>query len=197
MQTSEAKWFALQVQPLKERLVATILADKGYEQFLPIWRPKGMPSTRNSGYALFPGYVFCRIDLNPSHSGHAPVVTTPGFLRIVGYGRTPQAVPDWEMENLRRVTSIPGIWDSENQLHTGSPVRICHGLLTGVEGVLIDRRGKGRVVVQVTLLGGGASVEVEETQIRPAHANGRTLASVLGPGQLVAFYTPDINSTIN
>jgi transcription antitermination factor NusG len=178
MPISNENWFAIQVHPNKEKLVANYLAQKQYRHFLPLWRS---PAVTTAGKpletALFPGYLFCRFDLE-SRAGL--VVTTPGVVRIVGCGRTPEPVPDSDIENLMLVTHRQG-WKAESSLHSGDKVRILHGAFAGVEGILSDRRGPRRVVVQVALLGGGVSMEVEEYAIVPADlVNPSALALVRG-----------------
>jgi transcriptional antiterminator RfaH len=175
-------WFALQVQPSKEKMVASILASKGYEYFLPLWKPAR--AAGKAAFALFPGYLFCRFDLQ---SRQTPIVTTPGFLKIVGVGRTPEPVPDRDIESLRRVTTTESGWTVEHRLYEGCRVAVCTGPFAGVEGIFVRKQGTSRVVVQVALLGGGASVNLEQATVRGLDVPSDGIASVLGPCALASF----------
>jgi len=186
MSYMEARWFALQVLPGKEKIIATILANKGYEQFLPLWTPPRQDSG-HPGHALFPGYLFCRFDVN---SRHGLIVTTPGILRIVGIGRVPYPLPDWEVENLRLVTSAGRVWRPEHRLQQGAKVRIWRGPFTGIEGILCKRNGKDRVVVQINLLGRGASLEVDGGAVAPLDQFVGDASAALAAGELFTFRLP-------
>ncbi|PYV81621.1 MAG: hypothetical protein DMG05_29645, partial [Acidobacteria bacterium] len=56
------QWFALVVRSQHEKMVASVLHSKGYEEFLPLYTVKRRWSDRikQLELPLFPGYVFCR-----------------------------------------------------------------------------------------------------------------------------------------
>ena len=95
-------WFALQIRRNHEILAATILRNKGYEEFLPIVAGPGPNYNQRSRFASrlpFPGYVLCRF--YPSAGG--PIVTTPGGSRIVGDGVTPIAIAEAAIANIKLI----------------------------------------------------------------------------------------------
>src|ERR1700722_18773633 len=57
-------WFALRVRSNHERVAATHLRGKGYEEFAPSYKTERQWSDRRktTEQFLFPGYVFCRLD---------------------------------------------------------------------------------------------------------------------------------------
>ena len=160
-------WYALQVRPRYENLVAQVLMNKGYEPFLPAFSSRHRWSDRlvEVQQAMFPGYLFCRLDLG---SRLLPMYTTPGFLRIVGLGRSPCPVADGEIDGIRR------IMESGLEAHpwpvpkVGEWVRLESGPLKGLEGTLVSVKKRHRLVVSVTLLQRAVAVEVEEDVVRPA-----------------------------
>lgn len=154
--SNNLRWYALQVRFSRECMVAACLRAKGYESFTPTQPLHGRADTAE-GSPLFPGYAFCRFSLADRS---CPVVTTPGVLRIVGVGRMPQAVPDWEIDNLLRVSHIHGDIGFEERIHVGATVRIRRGPFAGIEGTLASIGGRNRVVAQIHLLGCGVSVAV-------------------------------------
>src|SRR5438445_3430878 len=94
-------WFAVRVKSNFEKRVATSLLNKGLDVFLPEYKIQRRWSDRYKfiDFPLFPGYVFCRVDL-----GHRlPVMTTPGFLYIVGAGNNPVAVDETEIARIQAV----------------------------------------------------------------------------------------------
>ena len=78
------QWFALRVKSRSEKRVATILRNKGYEEFVPFYRPRQVWSDpiKLAGLPLFPGYVFGRLD--PQY--RFPILVPPGVLYFVGVG---------------------------------------------------------------------------------------------------------------
>src|SRR5215475_1004768 len=92
-------WFALQTKPKNEKQVERLLAQKGYECCLPIYRQKRRWSDRviEVELPLFPLYIFCRF--NSAAIGKA--IATPGVTRIVGFGGQPAEVEVEEIEALQ------------------------------------------------------------------------------------------------
>ncbi len=156
-------WFALQIRPRRERLVETVLRHKGYDAFLPVRR--NMVRKRTQDSPLFPGYVFCRADTGVV----GPLVTTPGVVRIVGYGNQPAPIPDSEIENIRCV-SASGKGYAHSYIECGQRIRIIDGPLRGTEGILIKEGEGARMVVSVSILQRSVAVAVNPEWICPSIA---------------------------
>jgi len=156
-------WFALQVRVRHENGVAAYLQGKGYEWFLPLYKNKKRWSDRikETEAPLFPGYLFCRF--NPQD--RLPILKTPGVTQIVGYNHVPIAVDDAEINAIRRLVSsgVP------NQpcafFQVGSRVRIETGALRGLEGILLELKGKRRLVLSITLLQRSVAVEIDSEAV--------------------------------
>lgn len=158
-------WFAVRVRSNHERIAAAHLRERGYEEFSPSWKTERRWSdrTKEMDQFLFPGYVFCR--LNPSD--RLPVLTTPGVVELVGFGKIPAPVPDDEIENVRRMVQSGLFVMPWPFLELGHRVLIERGPLAGVEGILDEVKGKCRLVVSVQLLQRSVSAEVDRDWIRP------------------------------
>lgn len=160
-------WYAVQVRLRYERLVAHILENKGFELFLPlhICRSKWSDGYVEVEEPVFPGYLFCKLDFSRRLM---PLLTTPGFVRILGFGRQPCAVPEDEIERVRLIV------DSGIAVHpspvpkVGDLVRLHSGPLKGLEGTLISVKKRHRLVVSVSLLQRAVAVEVDEEYLHPA-----------------------------
>jgi len=158
-------WFALQVRVRAEALVAEMLRARNYECLLPTYlvRRKYPHRSRAQEVALFPGYVFCRLDPNQ----RLPVLSTPGVHHIVSCGKAPQPVQKTEIDSLERVMRSGALTKPWPYLEVGHRVRIEHGSLKGVDGLLIQERGLDRLIVSIHLLQRSVSVELERGAIRP------------------------------
>src|ERR1700733_7254952 len=116
-------WFAVHVKPRAERSVGMILENKGYEKFIPAGPRRLGKTLRGEEKPLFPGYVFCR-----SGAGVlGRIVTTPGVIRILGFGNTPAAIPDTEVQALRTIVKSGLPVESYPFFQSGDFVRICEG----------------------------------------------------------------------
>jgi transcription antitermination factor NusG len=158
-------WYALQVRPRYEKQIASTLLSKGYEGFLPLYRHRSRWSDRikEVQLPLFPGYLFCRFDVNK----RLPILVTPGVMHVVGIGKTPHPVDDEEIAALQAVV-ISGLQaEPRSYLTVGRKVRIELGPLAGVEGILTALKGAHRLVVSVNLLQRSVSVEIDEGWITP------------------------------
>jgi transcription antitermination factor NusG len=160
-------WFALQVRSRREALVATQLKGQGYECFLPLYKSERRWSDRvkEIDQPLFPGYLFCRFELH----NRGPLLMTPGVQQIVGIGRTPMPVAESEMESIRQalasgLPSQPWLY-----LQIGQRVRVNHGSLNNLEGILINFKGSHRVVLSVSLLQRSVAMEIDLSWVTPVN----------------------------
>ena len=156
-------WFALNTRLRYEEFVATQLSGKGYETFLPVYRCPRRWSDRIKyvEVPLFPGYLFSRI--NPMD--RLPVLTTPGMIQIVGFGKTPIPVEDSEISALQAASRADLGRQPWPYLQAGQRVRVEFGPLRGVEGVLLNLKGKHRLILSVTVLQRSVAVEVDSAWV--------------------------------
>jgi transcription antitermination factor NusG len=157
--TSEKQWYALVCRPRHEKAVTSALAMKEFESFLPLYRARHKWSDRNKDVELplFPGYAFCRFDLDDK----IHIVSTYGVRSIVGNGRTVLPVDDAEILRLQAVVKSGLPLNPCAFLQTGDKARVEFGPLRGVEGVVVRVKNRDRMVVSVTLLQRSVSVEVD------------------------------------
>jgi transcription antitermination factor NusG len=67
-----------------------------------------------------------------------------------------------ELVNVHSLIGRNAPLSLETQLTTGDRVRIATGALRGLEGVVVKRHGKIRLLVAVTYLQQGVSVEIDD-----------------------------------
>ena len=158
-------WYAVRVRSNYERVTASHLRERGYEEFSPSYKVQRRWSDRTKTIEqfLFPGYVFAR--LNPHN--RLLVVTSPGVVGLVGLGKTPTPIPDQEIENIRTLVRSGLLMKPWPYLEVGQRVLIERGPLAGVEGILQQVKAKFRLVVSISLLHRSVSAEVDRTWVRP------------------------------
>jgi hypothetical protein len=89
-----------------------------------------------------------------------PILKIDTVMAVPGLGKTPEPIPDAEIEALQRVCksgvqSIPCPYPT-----LGTKVRLIHGRSSGVEGILTEPSANS-IVLSVTLLRRSVTVEVD------------------------------------
>jgi transcription antitermination factor NusG/transposase-like protein len=160
----ELRWYALYVQRRYEKIVATGLENKGYEVFLPTYqfRKRWSGRTKLIELPLFPGYAFCRFDFQE----RLPIITVPGVNFIVGIGRTPTPVDLTELEAVRTVVASGLPCEPWPFITVGHAVRVEHGALAGLEGLVLNVKNSCRLIISVNLLGRSVAVELNRDDVK-------------------------------
>lgn len=158
-------WYCVRTRSNQERIVAAALDNRGYRPFLPLYQRVRQWSDRlmQSETPLFPGYLFCRFDSKQ----RVPILSAPGVISIVGFAGEPVAIPESEIEAIRRLIQSGLPLAPTPYLREGQRVRINRGALEGVEGTLIKIKGTSRLVVSIALLQRSVTVEIDPKFISP------------------------------
>ena len=159
----EPRWYAAYTCANHENRVSEQLAAREVEHFLPVYRSLRRWRDRRVELQLplFPGYVFVRLRLQD----RLRVLQIPSVARLVGFGGSPAALPDEEMEILREGLNSPLVPVPHPYLTVGRRVRVRSGPLAGMRGILLRRRGKARFVISMELIMRSMSVEIDEANL--------------------------------
>jgi transcription antitermination factor NusG len=157
-------WYALHVKPRFEGIVETQLNGKGYEVFLPTYESKRRWSDRVKTLEcpLFPGYVFCRFNLNL----RLPILVTPGVNSIIGIGKSPIPVDPEEISAIRNIVQSGIAALPCDYIREGEMVRVESGPLEGLVGIVQRSRNAERLIVSLTLLMRSVSVEIDRSWVK-------------------------------
>lgn len=170
------KWLALRVRSRCEKVVALAVRSKGFDDFLPLQRRLQRWSDRSKWVEipLFPGYVFCRLNLEDRFS----LLTIPGVMHIVGFGRVPEPVDHSEILAIQHALRSEVPVEPWPFPEAGKPVRLSYGPLAGLEGILVknaDRVDTGedevadrRLVLPLSVLKRSVALKIEREWIEPA-----------------------------
>jgi transcription termination/antitermination protein NusG len=158
-------WYVIHAQTRKEMEVEMALRQQGLETFLPIVT---VPSRRRDRKVtlhvpLFPGYLFinARLDTRTFHQ----VIKAHHVFRLLGNGR-PTTIPEEEVEGIKAIVSGERLCYPWRFLEKGKKVRVIDGPLSGVEGIILERREqKRRLVVGVELFRRSVAVELENEAV--------------------------------
>ena len=169
--TTGSRWYALTVKPRHEKSASMALRNRGFEEFLPVYRSRRFWSDRikEIELPLFAGYLFCRFSLGK----RAAVLKTPSVTSIVGFGNVPTAIPDKEIGDLKRLAASGLPLQPWPFLKVGQRVRIIRGPVRGVEGIVLKTRDACRVIVSISLLQRSLAVEIDVVNLCPAEDSSR------------------------
>lgn len=158
-----ALWYAAHTRHQHEKLVARMLANKGFEVFLPLytevrqWRDR----TKAVELPLFSCYVFLRGDLDR----RLAIITTPGVHGLVSSAGKLAGIPEEEIQAVRSVVAGRINVEPHPFLKCGDRVRVKSGALSGLEGFLVRKKGQTRLVISVSLLERSVAAEVDATTV--------------------------------
>jgi transcription antitermination factor NusG len=163
--STECQWHAVHTRHQYENRVNGLLQTKGFETFFPTFSNLHNWKDRKKEIleALFPGYLFV------ANVGEQwlQVVSTPGVCGIVSFAGTRAAIPNEEIENLRRAVASPYVLKPHPYLKEGDCVCVSHGPLVGVRGILVRKGSSTKLVLSVQMLGRSASVEIDGKDVAP------------------------------
>jgi transcription antitermination factor NusG len=156
-------WYAVYTKFQHEKRAASLLEKKGFEILLPVYRTVHRWKDRNQMVVLplFPCYLFSRTNLERK----LDILQTPGVQWLVESVGRACAIPDSEIEAVRKVTSVASRVEPHPFLKRGDRVRVCSGPLAGTEGLLERIKNQYRLVVAVELLQRSIAVEVELSNV--------------------------------
>ncbi len=163
----ELSWHVFWTRSHCEQLVLDQLTARGFEAFLPkmnVWSRRG--GLRRVTHApMFPGYLFLHHTMDKA--SFIEVSKVRGLVRLLGERWDKLAVvPDVEIESIQAVmkASLPVL--PYPYLREGQRVRITHGPLANVEGILVKiKESMGLLIVSIDLLQRSVAVEIDCTQV--------------------------------
>ena len=167
----QLNWFALYTRPRHEKCVAQQIEERRVACYLPLYRSvrRWKDRRKELELALFPGYVFVRLALQD----RLRVLQLPGAVRLVSFHGQPAVLPEAEIEGLRERLSRGGCAEPHPYLTVGRRVRVCTGPMQGLEGIIVRRKDRCRVVFSLELIMRSVAVEVDESEVEPIAENGR------------------------
>ena len=188
--TSRPQWFAIQTRYRYEQRVANDLAAKGLENYLPLLREVHQWKDRKKFVEVpaFGGYLFARFEA--TQGNRVRVLETTGVVRLLGHQGELEAVPESEIDALRRSLDSGAPCTRHPYLANGALVRIERGPLAGLEGRLVRSTNALRLVVCVASVGQAIAVEVAREDVAPvdggeAAAGDRLLERESGACELI------------
>ena len=161
------RWYALYTRSRFEKKMLSELTDRRIEVFLPMrevlsrWKDR----KKRIWIPLFPGYIFVNHVDTPENRFR--ILNISGAVRFVGFEGHANPVPEEQILSVRKFLEASIAADPYPYVQVGTHVEVIAGPLKGIRGILVEKRGRFRFVIQVDLIRQAVSVEIDASDVRP------------------------------
>lgn len=167
--SADSRWWVLHTRPRAEKMLARRFHNRGVEFFLPIyprhWHKRGR--LFRSYPPLFPGYIFLHGD--EQHRYAALETNLVAGVLVVPDQHQLHA----DLGRVHRLIAAGAPIAPEDRLEPGDLVQIVKGPLAGIEGKVLRRGKRLKIVIEVKLLRRAVSAEVESWMLQPITPDSR------------------------
>ncbi len=159
-------WHLIHTKIRQERVAHDNLAQQGFECFLPLIRMEKLRrgALQVAQEALFPRYLFIRLDTGPASPSWAPIRSTVGVSRLVTFGQIPAKVDDDLISSLRIQSESTDL--QQRHFTTGEAVEVTEGPFVGLQAFYQMADADGRVMVLLNILSKNVQLAVLPSSLR-------------------------------
>ena len=163
--TGEARWYAAYTCANHEKRVADQFAGRNVEHFLPQYESVRRWKDRNVRLQLplFPGYLFVHLGTQE----RLRVLQVPGVVRLVGFHGCPTPLAEEEINRIREFLGQGWRAKPHPYLVAGRRAHVVRGPLTGMEGIVVRRKTRSRLVLSFDLIQRSMAIEMDEGDLVP------------------------------
>ena len=146
-------WYVIHTKPRQEERALLNLNNQGYHCYLPRREKQGL---RNAALApqreaLFPRYLFIRLDATPTGQSWGPIRSTLGVSKLLTFGTEPARVDEMLIAVIQeREAQYSG--NASPLYQPGEKVQVVEGPFAGIEAVYEMNDGDSRAMVLIDLL---------------------------------------------
>lgn len=154
----QGRWWAVQVKSRQEKALAWDIYHSEGSYFLPMYEVIRTSRGRSwkSVLVLFPGYVFVCLKDEESRLKVLQTGRIAQMIEVIDQNRLVQ-----ELQAVKQVMDTRLAMDPYAELVEGVRCRVRSGPLAGVEGKVDRKKSPNRLLLEVSLLGQGVSVEID------------------------------------
>lgn len=161
--SEDKNWYVLYTKSRHEKAVAERLCAKSIAYYLPLVTKTSISRGRrfDSEIPLFSNYVF----LHGTPDDRLAALQTNRISRILEVNEQQQF--RFDLANIAQLIESNVAVTLEQRLEPGDRVRVKSGPLSGLEGLVIHRRKRSRLLIAVNCLQQGASVDIDDFILEP------------------------------
>lgn len=159
------EWYAVYVRSRHEKTIYHSLIEKKVETSLPLIKQFRQWSDRKKKVEvpLFRGYVFVKIDLTKDKF---TVLETQGVVKFIGINGHPSVIDKNQMYWLNAIVDLSDTIQHEEEIPLGEKVKVVVGPFRGLEGKVIQRKNRTRLVIVIDAIMQAASVEIDPEYLK-------------------------------
>lgn len=139
METNE-NWFVVYTRPRWEKKIASVLSERGIENYCPLNRVRRQWSDRKKVVLepLFKGYIFIKV----SEARKWDVKLIDGILNYVYWQGKPARVRDEEIDKIKKFLSeFEDVEVIDYPIEKDNPVVIDKGVFIDLKGIVVEVSG--------------------------------------------------------
>jgi len=160
---SERRWWAVYTRSRMEKSLARQLLAMEVPFYLPLIPKTNRIAGRTvkSLLPLFGGYLF----MYGNDEERIRALETNRVAHLWQSTQVDEMTRD--LQNVQTLIESGVPLTPEGRLQSGDRVRVKSGLLMGLEGVVVSRRGEDRLLIAVNFLQQGVSIQISDFQVEP------------------------------
>jgi transcriptional antiterminator RfaH len=156
---AEFRWYAAYTKSRSEKKAFEKLKGKGVEAYLPLRRSRHQWTDRLKWVEepLIRSYIFIRTN----ESGYYDAINTPGLVCYVTFEGKAAPIPDRQIEMLKLLLKENAEMEISNErFEAGEKIIVISGTLVGMQGEMVEYRGKKKVLIRLGTTGTNILVTV-------------------------------------
>ncbi len=160
----EKTWYAVYVKSRSEKKVALEFDFTDVDYYLPLIKKLRVWSDRKKwiNEPLFRSYVF----VNILQKDYYKVLQTANVVKYITFEGMAVPIPEDQIEAIRYYLNEKDPENIENQVwETGRKVKVVSGSMIGLEGELIEIRGKKKVKVEIEAVGKTLIIQIPKNKL--------------------------------
>ena len=157
---AELYWYAAYTKSRTEKKILERLTENGFEAYLPIQRKRRQWSDRLKWVEepLIKSYIFIRVN----EKQYYDAINIPGLVCYVTFEGKAAVIPDWQIELLKKLLNEGAEMEvSSERFAAGQKIIVVKGTLVGMQGEMVEYRGKKKVLVRLGSTGTNILVTVD------------------------------------
>lgn len=162
---NKKKWYAVYTKSRNEKKVAGLFAEAGIDFFLPLVRVLKQWSDRKKWVEepLFRPYLFVHI----TQEEYFKVLSITGVVRYITFEGKAVEVPQNQIKAIKHyLNQDEDLTQSYEDLAIGDKIEIHKGSLQGLNGNLIEIKGKQKVKIEIESIGQSIYLTISKSYIK-------------------------------
>ena len=165
--SSTMTWYLIHTKPRQEAVALTNLSRQGFECYLPMLKVEKIRQRKTAqvAEAMFPRYLFIRLDTSGSGQSWSPIRSTLGVNQMVRFGGQPAKV-DSQLIDLIRFREVNHT--TQPMFAPGDHVVVANGPFAGLEAVYRTTDAERRSMILLEMLSKPVHMRIDTANLRKA-----------------------------